>query len=118
MAAVDCLVGLALAAIKRAMNFEGSRPAHGAQAAPERRRHAAVVRVLHHALALALLYELAPFAAELELVARIVDGPRDIGAQEHAAADGRDHLLERARSRFDVEVRHAMDRRPVPAARA
>ena len=79
---------------------------------------AAVVRVLHHALELAVLDQLAPFAAELELVARIVDGPRAVGAHQHAVLDAADQLLQRLIARLDVEVGHAVDRRAVPAAGA
>src|SRR5205823_6604150 len=42
VAAVDHLVGLALAAVLRAMHFEGARIADGSQASPECRRYATV----------------------------------------------------------------------------
>src|SRR5205823_7931 len=116
--AMDHLVGLTLAAVERAVHFEGAGIADRAQAAPEGRRDTAVVRVLDHARAPALLDELAPLAAELEFVARIVDRPRDVGANQYAAVDRADHRLERARPRLDVDVRHAIDRRPVPGAGA
>src|SRR3954470_15673778 len=87
MPAMDHLVRLALAAVLRAVDLERGRIADGTQAAPEGRRDAAVVRVLHHARALALLDQLAPFAAELEFIARIVDRPGDVGAHQDAAAD-------------------------------
>src|SRR6266849_3104388 len=118
VAAVDHLVRLALAAILRAMHLEGARIADGAQTAPERRRYATVVWILYHADSLSFLDELAPFAAELELVARIVYRPRHVGAHQHAAAHGPEHRGERARARLDVDVRHAIDRRPVPATGA
>src|SRR5262249_59929317 len=101
MAAVDGLIGLALAAVERAVHLERRGSADAAQAAPERRRDAAIVRVLHHAAAPAVLDALAPLAAELELVARVVDRPGQIGAHQHATADGSDHFVQRAGARLD-----------------
>src|SRR6185436_8619560 len=76
VADVDCLVRLALAAGRRAEHLERVAVPDYAQAAPEIRRHAAVVRVLPHAGDAPVLDHLAPLAAELELVARVVDRPR------------------------------------------
>src|SRR4029077_16501181 len=87
--AMDHLVRLALAAGLRAVHLEGARIANRAQAAPERRRYPTIVRILHHARAPALFDQLAPLAAELELVARIVDRPGDVGAHQDPALDGR-----------------------------
>src|SRR5262249_56861585 len=94
--AVDHLVRLALAAVLRAVHLERAGIAYRAQAAPERRRHAAIVRILHRARAPAVLDQLAPLAAELEFVARVVDRPGDIGAHQDAALDRGDHRGERA----------------------
>src|SRR6478736_2605685 len=114
MAGMDDLIGLALAAVLRAMDLEGALVAHRAQAPPERRRYATVVWILYHALFLSVLDELTKFAAELEFVARVIDRPGDIGSHHHAALDGGEHRVERALARLDVDVRHAIDRRPVP----
>src|SRR5204862_4591521 len=85
MSGVDDLVGLALAAVLRAVHFEGARIADGAQAAPERRRNPTVVWILYHALPLSVLDQLAPLAAELEFIARVVDRPGNVGAHQEAA---------------------------------
>src|SRR2546426_12842484 len=114
MPAVDHLIRLALAAILRAVNLEGARITHRPETSPECRRYATVVWILYHADSLSFLDQLAPFAAELELVARVVYRPRQIGAHQHAAAHGPEHRGERARARLDVDVRHAVDRRAGP----
>src|SRR4029450_10642982 len=67
----DDLRGLALAAVRRAEHLQRRRVADRREAAPERRGDAAVVRVLDHALQLAVLDQHAALAAELELVARV-----------------------------------------------
>src|SRR5438105_3540028 len=118
VAAMDRLVRLALAAVLRAVHLVAVGAARRPQAPPERRRDAAVIGILYHPFPLPALDELAPLATELELVSRVVYGPRHVGAHEHAALDRRDHLFEPARARLDVQVRHAVDRRPVPAAGA
>ncbi|MNN82864.1 hypothetical protein D3C81_1998490 [compost metagenome] len=58
---------------------------------------------------------MAPFAAELEFVAGIVDGPGAVGRHQHTVLDTADQLLQGLIARFDVEVGHAVDRRAVPA---
>src|SRR5438067_5435451 len=118
MAAMDHLVRLALAAVLRAVHFEGARIADRPEAAPEGGGHTTVIRVFHDACTPPLLDQLAPLAAELEFVARIVDRPGDVGAHEHAPLDGGDHRLEGACTGLDVDVRHPVDRRPVPGAGA
>ena len=75
MADADHLIGFAFAAVRRAQDLEGAGVTDRAEVAPEVGRNGAVVRVLHHTFELAVLDQLTPFAAELEFVARIVDGP-------------------------------------------
>src|SRR5256885_2295459 len=99
MAGMDHLVRLALAAVLRPMHLERAGIAHGAQAAPERRRYATVVWILYHALFLSFLPELAPFTAELELIARVVDRPRNVGAHQHTALHRGKQARERALAR-------------------
>src|SRR5690348_7677149 len=76
------LRGLALAAIRRAEHLQRLRVAYSREIAPEHRAHPAVVGILHHAGAPAVADELRPFAAELELVARIIDRPRPVRLHE------------------------------------
>src|ERR1041384_3230319 len=106
MAAMDGRIGLPLAQVERAVHLERRGPADAAKAAPERRRDAAIIRVLHHAAAPAVLDALAPFAAELELVARVVDRPGQVGAHQHPSADRGDHFVQRAGTRLHVAIRH------------
>src|SRR5580700_6957804 len=112
------LHGFALAAYRRAEHRTRIRVADRAQAAPEGRRDTPVIRLLHDSLELTVFDYLSPFAAELELVAMIVDRPGGIRAHEDAVFDARDHFVERTCSRFNVEVGHAIDRCAVPARRA
>jgi hypothetical protein len=114
----DDLRGLALAAVRRPEHLERRGVADGREAAPERGRDAAVVRILDHARQFPVRDQEAALAAELELVARVVDRPRGVRLHEHAALDARDELAERLVARLDVEVRHSVDRRPVPAVGA
>src|SRR5687767_4757188 len=71
----DHLRGLALAAIGRAEHLPRRRVANEVEAAPERGRDAAVVRILHDGAELAVLDQPAALATELELVARVIDRP-------------------------------------------
>ncbi|ETD50564.1 hypothetical protein X778_18925 [Pseudomonas aeruginosa VRFPA07] len=59
-----------------------------------------------------------PFATELEFVAGIVDRPGAVGGHQYAALDTADQLLQGLLAGFDVEVSHAVDGRPIPAAGA
>src|SRR5258708_12783763 len=115
---MDHLVRLALAAILRAVHFEGARIADTPEAPPECRRYPTVVWILYHADSLSFLDQLAPLAAELEFISRVVDRPGDVGAHEYPPVDRAEHCVERARAGLDVEIRHAIDRRPVPGAGA
>ncbi len=61
--------------------------ADAAQVAPERARDRPVARVADRADDLAVLDQLPVLAAELELVAAVVDRPRRVGLQVHAVLD-------------------------------
>src|SRR5471032_661292 len=118
MADADHLVWLALAAVRRAQDFDGVGVADGAEVLPEVCGNRPVIRVLDHAFKLAVLDQLTPLATELELVARIVDGPGTVGAHQNAVFDIADQLLQRLIAGLDIQVGHAIDRRTVPAAGA
>ena len=75
MADANDLHRLALAAHRRAVHAARRFIADGHEAAPEARRDTAVVRLTHDLRELAVLDQLAVFAAELKLVAMIVDRP-------------------------------------------
>src|SRR3984893_61744 len=118
MSDADQLRRLALAAVGRAENLQRRFIADPFEAAPEVRRDAAIVVILDHGGELTALDQLSPFTTKLELVARIVDRPRAVGAHEYAMFDPGDHFLERRVTRLDIQVGHAIDRRPVPAVGA
>src|SRR5690348_2194127 len=118
MADADRLPGLALAAVRGAEHTDGVGVAHSCKAAPELRTDPAVIRILHHGAELAVLDQSRAFAAELELVARIVDRPRRVRLHHDAALDARNELVERRVAGLEIEVRHAVDRRAVPAVGA
>src|SRR5262245_1690421 len=118
MADTNHLVGFALATPRGPEHLHRLPIADARQAAPEGRGDAAVVGVLDHLAQLAVLDAPTPFASELKLVARVVDRPRTVRFDVHAALDPADEVVECALARLDVEVRHAIDRRPVPAAGA
>src|ERR1051325_665214 len=90
----DQLRRLALAAIRRTQHLEGRGVAYPRQAAPEVRRNSTVVGVLDDGRELAPLDQLAPFAAELELVARVVDRPGAVRRHQDAVLDPRNHGVE------------------------
>src|ERR1700674_5124209 len=83
MSDADQLRRLALAAIWRAENLQRRFIAGPFEAGPEVRRDAAIVGILEHGGELAALDQMSPFTTKLELVARIVDRPRAVGAHEH-----------------------------------
>src|SRR5947209_4047619 len=115
MADADRLRRLALAAMRCAEHLHRVGVADAREAAPEARADAAVVGILDDLAEPAVLDPEAALAPELELVARIVDRPRAVGFHQHAALDARDHFVDRRIAGFDVEIRHPIDRRPVPA---
>src|SRR5437667_3068712 len=75
MSYTDYLVRLALAAVWGPHDLEGVEIPHHLEVAPERGRDAAVVGIFDYRGELAILDELAPLAAKLEFVARVVDRP-------------------------------------------
>ena len=118
MAYTDHLVGFALAAVRRAQHFERAGITHCAEVFPELRGDRPVIGVLHHALELAVLDQLAPFAAELEFVACVIDGPGAIARHQDAVLDVTDQTVQRLVTRFDIQVGHAVDGGTVPAGGA
>src|SRR5438105_14745084 len=118
MSNVDPLVRLALAACRSAQQDNSVRIAQPFQAAPESRRHTAVIWVLHHRSKPAVPDQTAALATELEFVAAVVDRPRIICLHKNAAVDLRDELLEGGRTGLDIEIGHAIDRRAIPVAGA
>ncbi len=118
VADADRLRRLALAAMRCPQHLHRAGIADPREAPPEVRADAAVIGILDHRAERSFFDQAAALAAELELVARVVDRPRAIGLHQHAVLDARDHLGERRVAGLEVQVRHPVDRRPVPAVGA
>src|SRR5688500_20287632 len=99
MTCVTDLPGLPLAAVGRAPEGPLRLVAEHVQALPELRTDPGVRRILDHPPALALADLPADLAAELEVQALVVDGPRAIRVDIDAVVGRRDHLLETAGAR-------------------
>ena len=84
---------------------------------PELRGDAAVARVLEHADALAVANLPADFAAELEVVALVVDGPTAVGLHVDGVVRVED-LIERLAARLQAHIGHADHWQARPAVRA
>src|SRR5688572_12647954 len=115
MTGVTDLPGLPLAAVGRAPEGPLRLVAEHVQALPELRTDPRVRRILDHPPALAVLVLPADLAAELEVQALVVDGPRAIRVDINAVVGRRDHLLETAGARQEADVGHAHHRQAVVA---
>src|SRR5579883_3031599 len=111
------LLGLSLAAVGDAPQ----RPVLGAgdrgAGVPELRRDPAVARILQHAHAAAVTDLPADLAAELEVVALVVDRPAPVGLHVDRVRHVED-LIERLLTRQQAHVRHADERNARPAVGA
>src|SRR5258708_37593573 len=103
MAGANGLRRLALAGMRRAEHLQRVGVADARETAPEVRADAAVVRILDDFTEGAILNPAPALAAELELVARIVDRPRAVGLHQHAVLDALDHIFQRSDAGLDVE---------------
>src|SRR4029078_6105969 len=110
------LVRLALSALRGAADDVAASLADTLERAPKRRGNAAIIRVAHDFGQLAVLDQLAPLAAELEFVARVVDRPGEVGLDVKDALDLADQFVELRLARFKVEVGHAVDGGAIPRA--
>ncbi len=95
-----------------------SRPGDGRAGVPELRGDAAVAGVLQHAHALAVADLPADLAAELEVVALVVDGPAPVGLHVDARGPSAEDFVERLRARLEAHVGHADQRQARPAVGA
>src|SRR5262249_36762161 len=118
MSHTDHLVRLALAAVRGPHDCEGIAIPDHLEITPEGGRDAAVVGIFDYGGEPAVLDELSPLAAELEFVARVVDRPGAIRLHIDATLDGCQHLIQAGIPRFQVEIGHTVDRRPIPATGA
>src|ERR1035441_5376698 len=111
------LLGLAFAAIGNAPQRPVWGAGDGRAGVPELGRNPAIAGVLQHAEALAVAHLPGDFAAELEVVALIVDGPTAIGLHVDGVV-GAHHFVERLRPGQQAHVGHADERQPRPAVGA
>src|SRR5919197_619995 len=118
MAHTDHLIGLALAAVRGAHGLERILVPDHLEVAPEGRRYATVIGVLHHGSQLAVLDQLPPLTAKLEFIARVVNRPRAVGLHIDATLHRGNHLLQAGVPGLQVEIGHAINGRPVPATGA
>src|ERR1041385_7767104 len=116
MAGANRLHRLALAAIGRAPKRPLIARADRVYRIPELGGDPRVRRVLQHAAELAALDLPPDLAAELEVVALVVDRPGAVGLHVDPIVGAADELLERERllAREDRDVRHADDGQAAP----
>ena len=114
MAGAHHLLGLPLAAVRHAPQRPVLRPGDGRAGIPEFGRYPAVAGVFEHAYALAAAHLPADFAAELEVVALVVDGPAPVGLHVDGVVRS-EHLFERLFAREQADIGHADERQPFPA---
>ena len=93
-----------------------SGPADGRAGVPELGGDAAVAGVLEHADALAVAHLPGDLAAELEVVALVVDGPAPVGLHVDGVVATED-LIERLVAGQQADVGHADQRKPRPSRR-
>src|SRR5207248_2170099 len=109
---------VALAAVRQTPDLPGGRVADGVARSPELGCRAGVERVAHQPAEAAVLDLVRRLAAELEIEAQVVDGPRLVRLHEDAAPGVGDDLAQRCRARLEIDVRHADDRNARRALRA
>src|SRR5215475_13386768 len=118
MTNTDHLIGLALTAVRGAHDLERILIPNHLKAAPEGRRDATIIGILHHGAQLAVLDQLSPLAAKLEFIARVVNRPRAVGLHIDATLHRGNHLFQSGITGLKVEIGHTINRWPVPATGA
>src|ERR1019366_5257102 len=108
------LLGLALAAVRHAPQRPVLRPCDSRAGIPELGRYTAVAGVLEHADALAAAHLPADFAAELEVVALVVNGPATVGFHVDGVVHI-EHFFERLLAGEQADIGHADERQALPA---
>jgi alpha-D-ribose 1-methylphosphonate 5-triphosphate synthase subunit PhnG len=110
--------GCPFAAIRNAPKHPMIAIGDGRAGVPELGGDAAIRWILQHANALAVLDLPGDLAAELEVVALVVDGPTAIGLHVNGVAHAGKHFVERLLARLQADVGHAdqRDARPTGGA--
>src|SRR5579871_4197415 len=117
MAGAHDLFGLALAAIGNTPEGPVFGAGDGGARIPELGVDAAVAWVLQHTGALSIANFPADFAAELEVVALVVDGPAPVGLHVDGVI-GVEDFIEGLAAGFEADVGHADERKAGPPIRA
>src|ERR1700683_3569806 len=99
MTGADHLLRLALAAVRHTPQHPMVAIGDGRAGIPELSGDAAIGGILQHARALAVANLPGDLAAELEVVALVVDGPATVGLHINGAADAAQHFLQRLLAR-------------------
>src|SRR5579872_973103 len=114
----DHLFRLALAAVRDAPQHPMIAIGNGRAGVPELGRDPAVSWILQHPHAPAVANLPGDLAAELEVVAFIVDGPAPVGLHVDGVAHSAENLLQRLLAGQQTDVGHADERKPRPTGGA
>src|SRR5207247_635809 len=112
------LFGLSLAAVGRAPESPMLRPGDSGAGVPELRADAAVAGILEHADALAFADLPGDLAAELEIVALVVDRPALVGLHVDGVFAAAENFVQRLRAGLEADVGHADEGNARPAVGA
>src|SRR5580704_19241471 len=107
----DHLLGLSLAAVGNTPQHPMIAIGNGRARIPKLRGDAAIGWILQHTNALAIFDFPGDLAAELEVVALVVDGPTAIGLHINSAAHAGKNFVERLLARQQADVGHADQRK-------
>src|SRR3989454_12547866 len=102
-----CLPGLAFSAIRRSPKHPALLVGNGIAGIPELRRYASVGRSSDHFSDASVLYPVAFFGVELEVVPLLVDAPTIVCNHKVSVASIFDHLVIVPVSRFETDVGHS-----------
>ncbi len=114
MASTDDLIEFTLAAIGCPHDRKAVEIAHAAEIAPEVTGDPSVARVAHDFCEFAVADDLPHLAAELELIARVVDRPGVIGVHEHPVFDITHQRVDWCGARLNIQVCHPVDWGAIP----
>ena len=93
MTDTNSLIGFALAAVRRAKNFNCPGIPKAFQVAPEGRRNSPVVGILYHRTQFTVFDKTAALAAKLEFIAAIVYRPGHVRFHRNAVFDLADEVI-------------------------
>lgn len=107
MPGVGDLTGLTLSTVGSPVHFPMVGVPYRITAVPELRRYAGICGIAQHTSQFAILYFVADFCTELEIVALIVDRPGAIGLHVYALVSVCDHIFEIPIPRLQIYIGHA-----------